>query len=99
MRREDTYIYAGVSQQFVGETMVGTLPIPQYRWRFRVSNSTGRTAHLAKWGNAKIDIIGLPRAMTRYEAARYLLDIDFAGDDEAIRDCLLATAHKFSVVA
>jgi len=72
------YIYAGVSKQ-----------APHYNYTFRVANNTARIKQLQQLGDIKIDIIPLLKAMSKKDAADYLLKINFDNDDADIKQCLL----------
>ncbi len=82
------YTYAGISLMYYKNT-------DTVKWRFRVANSRNRVKHLERWGDTKIDLLDLPRAMTRAEAALYLLNCElFHNNEQHILECLKPYADK-----
>lgn len=74
---DKTITYAGVS-----------IPKGKDTYVFRTATSQKRIDQLIKLDDVKIDIVGLPRAMTKTEAAFYLKSINFANGDQAIQTAL-----------
>lgn len=74
---DKTITYAGVS-----------IPLGKDHYVFRTATSQRRVDQLVKLGDVKIDIVGLPKAMQKVEAAEYLKSIDFANGDTAIQAAL-----------
>jgi hypothetical protein len=84
------YLYAGVSEKLWGVNM------DKYKWTFRTAdNATARTNQLYRLGDRSIDILPLPRPMSKAEAAHFLLSIDLPNGDKGIRLCLALQARKF----
>lgn len=84
------YLYAGVSEKLWGYNM------DKYRWTFRTADKvTDRVRQLERLGDRNIDILPLPRPMSKAEAAHFLLSIDLPNGDEGIRLCLVSQARKF----
>ena len=60
--------------------------------KFRTANDTKRADALAKFGDTEIDLIKLPKEMSKSEAAKYLLSTGFAQGRAEIDAVLVATA-------
>lgn len=80
----DKFSHAGVSK-YKGEFKV--------RW----CNDALRVKVLAKNGHKDIDIVELREPMTKDEAVKYLLSIDFDNGNKAVRAALEAAADKRGV--
>lgn len=69
------YSYAGVSRR-------------QGRMRPRWANDQARIKTLIRTGHTDIDLIPLPKAMTRTEALTWLISIDFDNGNPEVREAL-----------
>ena len=79
---EKTFTVAGVSTH-QGET------------KLRFANDTSRVKVLVKNEHTDIDLIELPRAMTKQEIAQYFVEIDFADGRAEVTDAVLELVKKF----
>jgi hypothetical protein len=76
-----TYSVAGVSTQN-GQTKI------------RFANDAMRVKILAKNGHTDIDLVDLPREMTKAEIAQHLFEIDFAKGRSSVLDAIKDLAKK-----
>ena len=81
---DKTITYAGVS-----------IPLGKDHYVFRTATGQKRIDQLVKLGDVKIDIVGLPRAMSKAEAAYYLKSINFANGDTAIQTALNKVTNAY----
>lgn len=59
------------------------------RTKLRFANDlVSRLKRLQRCGESNIDLIELPRAMTKLEAAEFLLSIDFADGEAAVAEAI-----------
>jgi hypothetical protein len=58
--------------------------------KIRYANDILRVKTLEKAGHAAIDLQPMPEAMTKLEIVTYMLDTDFAGDDNELYDVITA---------
>jgi hypothetical protein len=85
-----TYLYAGVSEK-INAAGDG------YVWTFRTAdNATKRTAQLHSLGDRNVDIVGLPKPMTKVEAAYYLKSIKFANGEQGIEHALAKVTNAYA---
>lgn len=84
MATEKTYTVAGAST-LNGETKI------------RFANDPLRIKILEKNHHTGVDLVNLPRPMTKGEIAQYLARIDFAGTDPAVAAAIAALAKKYKV--
>lgn len=61
---------------------------------FRTSNDENRAAVLVKLGHADVQMVRLPRAMNRQDAAKSLMAVNFANGVGEIQSVLAATAKE-----
>jgi len=81
---EKTFKWAGVAKHAT---------LFKGRYTVRYGNSQRWVDVLHKWYKP-VDVVELKYPMTKQQAIQYLLDIDFAGDDVEIQECLLNTLAK-----
>jgi hypothetical protein len=86
MATTKTFAVAGVST-FEGKTKV------------RVANDAARVKILIKNGHTDIDLVDLPREMTKAEIAQYLFETDFAKGRAEVIDAVQELARKNRVKA
>lgn len=79
-----TYRFAGVS------TVKGVCKV-------RFANDAGRVKMLAKDGQTDIDLVELPSAMTKEDAIRFLIGIDFDDGNATVRETLESAAQRRGV--
>jgi len=66
-------------------------------FKVRFANDIMRIKVLAKTGHSKIDLVELRHPMTKPDAVKFLLDIDFADGCYEIQDALETAAKKYGV--
>lgn len=86
MATEKTFAVAGVSTQN-GSTKI------------RFANDAMRVKVLAKNGHTDIDLIDLPREMTKAEIAQYFIEINFADGRPEVEEAIADLAKKNKVAA
>lgn len=74
--------------------VVGTSKLPTGQTKVRYANDMTRVKVLIKGGHENIDLIELPRAMTKEEAVAFLMSIDFADGDMDKATAINAEATK-----
>lgn len=84
MATTKTFVVTGVSTQ-AGKTKI------------RFANDVMRIKVLAKNGHDDIQLVDLPREMTKAEIAQHLFDIDFAKGRPAVADAIQDLAKKNKV--
>ena len=84
MATEKTFAVAGVSTQN-GSTKI------------RFANDAMRVKVLAKNGHTDIDLIDLPREMTKAEIAQYFIEINFADGRPEVEEAIADLAKKNKV--
>jgi hypothetical protein len=84
MATEKTFSVAGVS------TLEG-------KTKIRFANDSLRIKILAKNGHTDVQLVDLPREMTKGEIAQYLFEIDFAHGRPAVTDAVADLAKKNKV--
>ena len=84
MATQKTFSVAGVSTHKDGT-------------KIRFANDSMRVKILRKNGHTDIDLIDLPREMTKAEIAEYLFDIDFADGRPAVVEAIQDLARKNKV--
>lgn len=67
--------------------------------KIRFANDAARVKILVKNGHTEIELIDLPREMTKAEIAEYLHDTDFARGRVAVMDAIKDLAKKNRVKA
>lgn len=70
---EKLITYAGIS-----------IPLGKTNYVFRTATGQKRVDQLTKLGDLKVDLLPLPRAMTKVEAAQYFLDKEIYADLEYV---------------
>jgi len=75
--------YAGVS-----------VPLGKTHYVFRTATGQRRIDQLVKLGDLKIDLLPLPRPMSKQEAAQYLLDKAIYADAQDIEAVVRKVANK-----
>jgi hypothetical protein len=78
-------------------TVAGTSKLPNGSTKVRYANDMTRVKVLVKGGHEDIDLIELPRAMTKEEIVSYLLSIDFADGNMDKAAAINAEAAKRKV--
>ena len=86
MATDKKYSVAGVS------TLSG-------KTKIRFANDAMRIKILAKNGHQDVELIDLPREMTKGEIAQHLAEIDFAKGRKAVADAVAYVAKKNPVAA
>lgn len=86
MATDKKYSVAGVS------TLSG-------KTKIRFANDAMRIKILAKNGHQDVELIDLPREMTKGEIAQHLVEIDFAKGRKAVADAVAYVAKKNPVAA
>jgi hypothetical protein len=84
MATEKTFAVAGVS------TLAG-------KTKIRFANDMMRIKILAKNGHTGVDLVELPREMTKAEIAQYLTEIGFGAGDAAVLEAIQDLAKKNKV--
>jgi len=84
MATEKTFSVAGVS------TLSG-------KTKIRFANDSMRIKILAKNGHTDVELVDLPREMTKGEIAQYLYETDFAKGQDAVIDAVSDLAKKNKV--
>jgi hypothetical protein len=84
MATDKTFSVAGVS------TLDG-------KTKIRFANDSLRIKILAKNGHTDVELVDLPREMTKGEIAQYLFEIDFAHGRPAVTDAVADLAKKNKV--
>lgn len=79
-------------------TTVGT-SVYQGQTKLRFATDPTRVKRLLRNGHTNINLVDLPREMTKGQAARYLLEIDFAQGDQAVIDAIQHVLRKNPVSA
>ena len=62
--------------------------------KIRFANDTMRIKILGKNGHQDVELIDLPREMTKAEIARHLVEVDFAKGRKAVADAIAYVAKK-----
>jgi hypothetical protein len=62
--------------------------------KIRFANDSMRVKILAKNGHSDVDLVELPREMTKAEIAQHLVEIDFAKGRKAVADAIAYVAKK-----
>lgn len=62
--------------------------------KIRFANDSMRVKILAKNGHTDVELVELPREMTKAEIAQYLVEIDFAKGRKAVADAIAYVAKK-----
>lgn len=78
-------------------TVAGTSTLPEGGTKVRFANDIMRVKVLDKGGHTNIDLIELPKAMTKEEVVEYLIKIDFANGDKDKLAAINAEASKRKV--
>lgn len=78
-------------------TVAGTSTLPEGGTKVRFANDMTRVKVLVKGGHENIDLIELPKAMTKEEVVEYLIKIDFANGDADKAAAINAEATKRKV--
>lgn len=86
MATEKKFAVAGVS------TLEG-------KTKIRFANDAMRVKILAKNGHTDVELIDLPREMTKGEIAQYMIELDFAKGRSAIAEAIAYVAKKNPVAA
>ena len=81
MATDKRFSVAGVSTQ-AGKTKI------------RFANDSMRIKILAKNGHTDIELVDLPREMTKAEIAQHMVEINFANDRKAVADAIAYVAKK-----
>ena len=74
-------------------TTVGS-SVYQGQTKLRFATDPTRVKRLQRNGHSNINLVDLPREMTKGQAARYLLEIDFARGDQAVIDAIQHVLRK-----
>ena len=78
-------------------TVAGTSTLPDGGTKVRFANDMTRVKVLVKGGHENIDLIELPKAMTKEDIVAYLITIDFANGDADKLAAINAEASKRKV--
>ena len=78
-------------------TVAGTSTLPEGGTKVRFANDIMRVKVLDKGGHTDIDLIELPKAMTKEDIVAYLIKIDFANGDKNKLAAINAEATKRKV--
>ncbi len=78
-------------------TVAGTSTLPDGGTKVRFANDMTRVKVLVKGGHENIDLIELPKAMTKEDIVAYLIKIDFANGDADKAAAITAEASKRKV--
>lgn len=78
-------------------TVAGTSTLPDGGTKVRFANDMTRVKVLVKGGHENIDLIELPKAMTKEDIVAYLIKIDFANGDADKQAAINAEAAKRKV--
>jgi len=78
-------------------TVAGTSTLPDGGTKVRFANDMTRVKVLVKGGHENIDLIELPKAMTKEDIVAYLIKIDFANGDADKAAAINAEASKRKV--
>lgn len=78
-------------------TVAGTSTLPGGGTKVRFANDMTRVKVLVKGGHENIDLIELPKAMTKEDIVAYLIKIDFANGDKDKLAAINAEAVKRKV--
>ena len=78
-------------------TVAGTSSLPTGGTKVRFANDMTRVKVLVKGGHDNIDLIELPKAMTKEDVIAYLIKIDFANGDAEKQAAINAEAVKRKV--
>ena len=78
-------------------TVAGTSTLPDGGTKVRFANDMTRVKVLVKGGHENIDLIELPKAMTKEDIVAYLIKIDFANGDADKLAAINAEASKRKV--
>jgi hypothetical protein len=78
-------------------TVAGTSTLPDGGTKVRFANDMTRVKVLVKGGHENIDLIELPKAMTKEDIVAYLIKIDFANGDADKLAAINAEAAKRKV--
>jgi hypothetical protein len=78
-------------------TVAGTSTLPDGGTKVRFANDMTRVKVLVKGGHENIDLIELPKAMTKEDIVAYLIKIDFANGDADKQAAINAEATKRKV--
>ena len=78
-------------------TVAGTSTLPEGGTKVRFANDMTRVKVLVKGGHENIDLIELPKAMTKEDIVAYLVKIDFANGDADKQAAINAEASKRKV--
>jgi len=78
-------------------TVAGTSTLPDGGTKVRFANDMTRVKVLVKGGHENIDLIELPKAMTKEDIVAYLIKIDFANGDADKAAAINAEAAKRKV--
>jgi hypothetical protein len=62
--------------------------------KIRFANDAMRVKILAKNGHSDVELVELPREMTKAEIAQHLVEIDFAKGRKAVADAIAYVAKK-----
>jgi hypothetical protein len=62
--------------------------------KIRFANDAMRVKILAKNGHTDVDLVELPREMTKAEIAEHLVEINFANGRKAVADAIAYVAKK-----
>lgn len=62
--------------------------------KIRFANDSMRIKILAKNGHTDIELVDLPREMTKAEIAQHMIEIDFAKGRKAVADAIAYVAKK-----
>lgn len=71
----------------------------QGKTKVRFANDVMRIKILAKNGHTDIELVDLPREMTKAEIAQHMVEIDFAKGRKAVADAVAYVAKKNPVAA
>jgi len=78
-------------------TVAGTSTLPEGGTKVRYANDMTRVKVLVKGGHTNIDLIELPKAMTKEDIVAYLIKMDFANGDADKAAAINAEAAKRKV--
>ena len=78
-------------------TVAGTSTLPEGGTKVRFANDIMRVKVLDKGGHTDIDLIELPKAMSKEDIVAYLIKIDFANGDKNKLAAINAEAAKRKV--
>ena len=75
-------------------TVAGTSSLPEGGTKVRFANDIMRVKVLVKGGHENVDLIELPKGMTKEEVVEYLIKIDFANGNADKQAAINAEASK-----